>query len=461
MTSFPELSRATKGELEKLGRDHLALLTELQGGKDVKSISVRCCVLALTAMAGAIALSQNAAAQSTIVVGTGNPDTDVAAVQAAVNNGGTVILQGHFSFNRAPTVPTAGSDGALAMVLVSQAVTISGKSDDGDTTDDDEIATIDGGTIPFYVNAPGQSVSIEALRFITPTRDAIFVYAVNGLTVASCRIEGIVPSPGAPGNPGIDISTTGGPVPTPAKPGHPENIYGTLSITNNKLDLTGGGSLGNTLGVNVFSVGQSPDKEADIYVSGNHISNVTEPAINFRRVAGQVHVEHNMLTTGVVAGTSPEVIRAVNTGTYLIAHNLINCQWGDPQAKGIAVFSGNAVWPMQGASVLDNEVVMSPPPDSIFGELSAAIEIRGFAQNNVVAHNLIRGRARAALAIDPFNGGLPSDNALILNRVENFEATTADVFIGVGVTNTLILGEQGTIEDLGINTLIVATPFHP
>jgi hypothetical protein len=109
---------------------------------------------------------------------------------------------------------------------------------------------------------------------------------------------------------------------------------------------------------------------------------------------------------------------------------------------------------MQGASVLDNEVVMSPP-DTEFGNLSAAIEIRGFAQNNVVAHNLIRGRARAALAVDPFNGGNPSDTELIRNRVVDFEATVADVFIGVGVINTLILGDQGTIEDLGINTQIV------
>jgi hypothetical protein len=429
---------------------------------NMKSISVRLCVLALAAIAGAIALPINAAAQSTVVVGTGNPEIDVPAVQAAVNNGGKVILQGHFSFNGAPTVPTAGSDGALAMVLVSQAVAISGAGDDDNSVaDDDDIATIDGGTIPLYVNAPGRSVSIETLRFVSPTHDAIFVYAVNGLTISSCKIQGIVPSPNAPGNPGIDISTTGGPVPTPAKPGHPENIYGTISVTNNKLDLTGGTNLVNTLGINVFSVGHSPDKEADIYVSGNHISNVTEPAINFRRIAGQVHVEHNMLTTGEVAGASPEVIRAVNTGIYLIAHNLINCQWSDPQAKGIAVFSQVAVWPMQGASVLDNEVVMSPPPDTVFGDLSAAIEIRGFAQNNVVAHNLIRGRARAALAIDPFNGGLPSDNSLIRNRVVDFEATVADVFIGLGVTNTLIVGDQGTIEDHGINTLIVATPFHP
>jgi hypothetical protein len=72
-----------------------------------------------------------------------------------------------------------------------------------------------------------------------------------------------------------------------------------------------------------------------------------------------------------------------------------------------------------------------------------------------MTRNLIRGRARAALAIDPFKGGLPSDNALIRNRVVDFQATIADVFIGVDVTNTLVLGDQGTIEDLGTNTQIV------
>src|SRR5262249_26997656 len=41
----------------------------------------------------------------TVVVGTGDPDIDVPAVQAAVDQGGDVILQGHFSFDRPPTIP--------------------------------------------------------------------------------------------------------------------------------------------------------------------------------------------------------------------------------------------------------------------------------------------------------------------------------------------------------------------
>jgi hypothetical protein len=44
---------------------------------------------------------------------------------------------------------------------------------------------------------------------------------------------------------------------------------------------------------------------------------------------------------------------------------------------------------------------------------------------------------------------------LVLNRVEDFEASRADVFVGQGVTDTLLLGDQGTVEDHGLNTVLV------
>jgi hypothetical protein len=98
---------------------------------------------------------------------------------------------------------------------------------------------------------------------------------------------------------------------------------------------------------------------------------------------------------------------------------------------------------------------MSPPSGTVFGTLSAGIDVRGFAHDNVVENNRIRGRGRAALAIDPFKGGTPGNNALVLNRVEDFEASRADVFVGQGVTDTLVLGDQGTVEDHGLNTVIL------
>jgi hypothetical protein len=84
----------------------------------------------------------------------------VPAVQAAVDQGGTVRLKGHFSFDEAPTKliapslssgPPGQAYAPAAEVVVSKAVTISGTGEAGD-----EMTTIDAGTLPFYVDAPGE-----------------------------------------------------------------------------------------------------------------------------------------------------------------------------------------------------------------------------------------------------------------------------------------------------------------
>ena len=123
----------------------------------------------IAALAIVLAWAASAAAQ-TVVVGTGNPDIDVPAVQAAVDNGGQVILRGHFSFNRPPTIVPALPGFPLATVLVSRAVDISG-------TQDEETTSIEGGTQPFEVEARGSAVTIQGLHFIGPKGGAINVLA--------------------------------------------------------------------------------------------------------------------------------------------------------------------------------------------------------------------------------------------------------------------------------------------
>lgn len=389
-----------------------------------------------------------------ILVGTNNPSVDIPAVQSAVSLGGNLILKGHFSFNAPPTIPTAFPPAAAypsATILVSKAITISGENN----------PKIEGGSIPFYVDAPGASVTIQGLHFTGPTARAIVVYAVNGLIIANCKIDGVVIVPSA-GCSGIDVNTSGTP-PTPTSPGQPANIFGRVFVTGNEIDVAGGTSTDNTLGIVVFSVGQSPGKEADIYIVGNKIKNTTEPAINIRHITGRAVVEGNEIDTGPVSGASsnPEAIRAVNAGSYLIAHNTIQCGWPDPQAIGIGVLSQAGVvsptsdWTMEQAVVVDNSVTMSPPPGVAFGLLSAGIDIRGFANNNVVAHNKIRGRARAALAVDPFKGGIPANNTFIHNDLTGFAASIADIVIGQGVTNTLLLEQPEPLQDNGVGTVSV------
>jgi len=113
---------------------------------------------------------------------------------------------------------------------------------------------------------------------------------------------------------------------------------------------------------------------------------------------------------------------------------------------------------------VDNHVAMEAPEGTIFGARSEAIGIRGnmggSAQGNVVLNNRIRGRARAALAVELSGlGSAATNNTFILNRFDDFEASLADIFVGDGVMNTWIAG-QGTVEDHGVGTVIVPLPNH-
>src|SRR5436309_2363691 len=105
-------------------------------------------------MAGLMfAMAATAAAQFTftVVTGTGDPNADVPAVQAAVDQGGFVALMGHFSSERPPTTPAGAT--YSRMVTVSKEVVISGNRDEHG-----EMPTIEGGDLPFAVEAPGAHV---------------------------------------------------------------------------------------------------------------------------------------------------------------------------------------------------------------------------------------------------------------------------------------------------------------
>src|SRR3954453_15986433 len=105
-------------------------------------------------------------AQVITVVGTGDSKVDIPAVQAAVDQAERVVLAGRFSFEAAPTVSEPASlllSGTAGMIRVSKSTAISGALDD-----QGEMTTIEGGTNPFYVEAPGARVAIEGLHFIHP-----------------------------------------------------------------------------------------------------------------------------------------------------------------------------------------------------------------------------------------------------------------------------------------------------
>jgi hypothetical protein len=149
-----------------------------------------------------------------------------------------------------------------------------------------------------------------------------------------------------------------------------------------------------------------------------------------------------------------DAIKCQGSGSYLVAHNRIDSAWAN--GAGIRLRDLTALGAaMERAIVVDNDVTMSAPPSVVFGANSAAIEIRGLAQGNVVLNNRIRGRAGTALAVVAQGLSVPANNTFAGNDIEDFHPSLAGVFLDAGVTNTLVVGRKGTVRDRGVGTLIV------
>jgi hypothetical protein len=402
------------------------------------------------------ALAGYVSAQTVAVTGTGDPNLDVPTVQAAIDQGGSVVLTGHFSFDRPPATPV----GAIynRMVTVSKSVVISGNRDENG-----DLPTIKGGDWPFLVDAAGLQVTIQGLHFVNPNSGAIWIYAVAGITVADCQVQGVTPSVEFAGEAGLagTVSTAifaGADPHPPSKTslGQPANFSGTWKILNNDIDMAGtAGTL--ALGIAMFSVGGLPDSEVDIDVSGNKIINATEPAINFRIIGGRVYVERNVVKTGVISGgANPDAIRLVGAGSYLVTHNSIDCGWTDAGATGINVIGQpSPLVPEASAVIVDNDITMSAPAGTVFGPGSAGIEIRGFAGSNSILNNRIRGHGNAALTVLGQNGGTPANTSFVSNDLTGFQSSLADIFVDAGATNTFVIGRQGAVVDNGSGTVVV------
>jgi hypothetical protein len=384
--------------------------------------------------------SQGGCAQGDVVVmGTGDSTRDIPAVQAAVDQGGRVCLQGSFSFDSVPALdPT---------IHVTKEVVISGAADG-----EENRTTIAGGTRPFIVEALGARVTIQGLRFERAVKAAVQVRAVRGLVVANCVIVHVQPGvfPAEPGfktNVGILVNPTS-----------PADVSGSISIVDNKMDL-GGTDQDRGGGVFIFSAGQSPNNEVDIRVAGNEIMNTVAHGIDMRDIGGRALLDRNVITTGATGGRGggPSAlvngIRIFESGSYTVTHNTIDTAFGN--AAGIRIQSRSTARPVTHAVVFDNDITMSAAAGTVFGTESAGIEIRGIATDNVVAQNRIHGSARFALSAVPESPNIPSNNVFVMNDEPDFAASIADVFVGPGVMNTVIIGPQVTIVDQGVGTVFI------
>ncbi len=380
---------------------------------------------ALYILAGITAgvLLAGATAAQTVVVGTGDPNIDIAAVQSAVDRGGSIVLRGRFSFDNPPTTHAA-LDGLIAVILVSNPVTISGAWDERG-----EMTEIYGGEVPFAVEAPDANVRIERVRFVRPKRSAIFAVAAGGLAIESCAIENVKALPplwnsvGTTLASGIHVASLLG-LPAPERPGRPQNIHGKVSIINNEISVSEGADHG--IGIMVVSAGDAKNP-VEVDISGNTVRNANQEGINVKYIGGRVRVDSNTVTSNTVySGPARGPIAAIHSlgpGSYTITRNRIDI--ADPNGAGIRARGYSDAQVIIERIIRDNDVTISAAEGSIFGPWSAGIDVRGFARDNVVKGNRIRGRARIGVSLAR-DGSVPAGYTFDQNDQSGFISLSKD-----------------------------------
>ena len=335
---------------------------------------MRTIYLTFSAIVAMTIMAANATAkQPTIVYPTGIFPTDVQNVQAAIDQGGTVLLKATDSVGH----PLAFNFGTpqhllpLRAVLIQTNVSIIGELVGSNRT------TISGGSKPFRV--VGGKNSIQGIKFDGPLTVAIQIFVSSGIGVIGNEIENVVPDPlliGFTQSDGIDVGNGG----------NPANISGNVVISGNTVgDLTGDFSIAIqvdsvaanvTISNNTFQLGQSPTDVGFVNSSG----------IACIRCHSVVAISNNMFQGNTVSGDAVVAILAsflVPNGDIVSSNTFLNNDIASLAASLASIFFDtntlNNLVRGQCVSVLDLGIgndVSCPNSHSNVASASAAIAAR-------------------------------------------------------------------------------------
>lgn len=403
----------------------------------------------------AIVMWPSWAAGGSRVVGTGNPAVDVPAVQAAVDRGGRVHLVGTFDF------------GDSGRVELRKDVAITGEVDaSGSPT-----TVINGGDWTFFApmdpfppTRPGPKVSVRGIHFKQSRGAPIHLAYSGGADISGNVITDIRRRPftsffrraGVLIGPRDAASEPGSGIPSTVI--FPMLITGAISITDNVIDVTGSDPT-TTSGVGTFV---NLTAGADVYVARNEVTGCTRNCLDVIDIAldaagnGSAVIEDNRLITAAsgipipTPGTPNGIVVGFNFNPRLmndpsvVAPTLISNN--DIEVHG-AAFQGST-----GIVVLARDVVAEGNTvliDSAI-DIGAGMLIRG--KDVAILHNRFLGTGQNAIRFDSptatgFSGAI--DGLALGNNVSGFEATHATYLFRPGSTDNTIVGDGGTVIDLG------------
>lgn len=376
-----------------------------------------------------------AQASTTVVYPTGVFPTDVQNVQAAIDQGGTVLLKatdsvGHplaFNFGTPDPIPHVSA----RWVFIND-VSIMGEVVGTSRT------TISGGVVPFRVDA-GRN-SIQGLKFDGPLQTAIVIRASTGTSLIGNEIDNIVPFDVGFGftlADGIDAGSGD----------NPSNVTGNLVISGNTFgDLTGEFSIAVqvdsvvanvTISNNTFHLGQLP----------SDLGFVNSAAIACVRCHSVVTISGNMITIGPGIVFSGIVTIGGPDARYHVFGNTINSQ--GPFTDGIDVLGVTGDPGVTVSAVIENNSINLLNTDI---EQGSGIGLLGTVTNSTIQGNAVTGIGPTALyavgALAP--DGQVSNNRFLFNHIAQLTASVATIFFDEQSANNIVRGPCVSVLDLGV-----------
>lgn len=402
---------------------------------------------------GIAALAATAAwGQVTTVVGKNDPSVDAAAVQRAVDQGGTVLLKGAFDF------------GEKESIRITRDVELAGEPGAAGKPG----TVIKGGQAsirslpPERATMPAPKISIRDIHFDSAAWTPILIGFASSTVVTGNLFTRVKPAH----FPGSDFSggrphrmqhaiVVGGIATEPGTPlGRPSAIVsGRVSITGNEIDLSND-TPKETLGIAIFVI---HTRGSDAEIAANTVRNASRNAIevsdNLRGAdgSGRVVIRDNRIETPAEGVTipSPRTPNGMVAGYYVdpsaatdparaIPHSILR---NAVRARGQTAASSGITALTDGAEIIENHVTLEGP--GTWGMIVAG-------SGNRIERNRIEGSGTFGVVIGPVLAPMAgSDNRLNGNELSGLKTSRADLMILKGANGNRVTGAGGTIADAG------------
>ena len=411
-------------------------------------------ILVITAWLLGSVMQTGAQIQKTIT-GQNNPAVDPQAVQAAVAEGGSIVLKGTFDF------------GDKGMVNIIKDVTIIGETDAKGTP----ITKIRDGFWTFHSPLPpklpievqGPKITIQNIHFEGALWCPINLAYSSGATITNNKVTNLRPMPiPVPvfGKTGVFFQNAivcGTMFEQPKDPKYlPGAFTGQLIITDNEMDMYNENPV-NTMAQGVFIVWTTG---INAQIQRNTIVNCSRNSIEMldnylgQDGSGMIIIKDNKIVTATEGAPVP----TPNTPNGIIVGWFMDMPSGlNPQRNIKHVVVNNAIRTRgktstgisastDGVVVVNNAIVSE-------GEDSNPLSI--LSSDGYLAYNKIEGvSSKPGVLVLPFKPFKGSKNFIIDNDFKQFKTSAAEVVFMKDSCNNLFLGPTCKIGDLGSNNLI-------